>query len=206
MGMNSKTRLMFNLSYIHSYIEDILEICSESDYNYPLIFTDKKSQYAINMCFVQIGEHCAQIRDIDRTFFDNQELRLYEIKGMRDRIVHSYGKIDYNIIKESISKDIPKLKEEIEEIVDEDILDNPYLLYETEYDDYIEENLINDENRLDLFEFLWENIVLEVPLKFTKVTNLSEFHGDGWKLMSEDEVSLENNPFHDLLKNFDKKE
>ena len=64
----------------------------------------------------------------------------------------------------------------------------------------------NDENRLDLFEFLWENIVLEVPLKFTKVTNLSEFHGDGWKLMSEDEVSLENNPFHDLLKNFDKKE
>ena len=50
MGMNSKTRLMFNLSYIHSYIEDILEICSESDYNYPLIFTDKKSQYAINMC------------------------------------------------------------------------------------------------------------------------------------------------------------
>lgn len=78
MGMNSKTRLMFNLSYIHSYIEDILEICSESDYNYPLIFTDKKSQYAINMCFVQIGEHCAQIRDIDRTFFDNQELRLYE--------------------------------------------------------------------------------------------------------------------------------
>ena len=91
------------------------------------------------MCFVQIGEHCAQIRDIDRTFFDNQELRLYEIKGMRDRIVHSYGKIDYNIIKESISKDIPKLKEKIEEIVDEDILDNPYLLYETEYDNYIEE-------------------------------------------------------------------
>ena len=140
--------LMFNLSYIHSYIEDILEICSESDYNYPLIFTDKKSQYAINMCFVQIGEHCAQIRDIDRTFFDNQELRLYEIKGMRDRIVHSYGKIDYNIIKESISKDIPKLKEKIEEIVDEDILDNPYLLYETEYDDYIEEK--NEEPEEDL--------------------------------------------------------
>ena len=148
MGMNSKTRLMFNLSYIHSYIEDILEICSESDYNYPLIFTDKKSQYAINMCFVQIGEHCAQIRNIDRTFFDNQELRLYEIKGLRDRIVHSYGKIDYNIIKESISKDIPKLKEKIEEIVDEDILDNPYLLYETEYDNYIEEK--NEEPEEDL--------------------------------------------------------
>mgnify|MGYP000729008596 CR=1 FL=1 len=58
------------------------------------------------------------------------------------------GKIDYNIIKESISKDIPKLKEKIEEIVDEDILDNPYLLYETEYDNYIEEK--NEEPEEDL--------------------------------------------------------
>lgn len=58
---------------------------------------------------------------------------------MRDRIVHSYGKIDYDIIKESISKDIPQLKHNIEEIVDEDILDNPYLLYETQYDEYVEE-------------------------------------------------------------------
>ena len=31
------------------------------------------------------------------------------------------------------------LKGKIENIVDEDILDNPYLLYETEYDDYIDE-------------------------------------------------------------------
>ena len=51
-------------------------------------------------------------------------------------------------IKESISKDIPKLKEKIEEIVDEDILDNPYLLYETEYDNYIEEK--NEEPEEDL--------------------------------------------------------
>ena len=38
-----------------------------------------------------------------------------------------------------ISKDIPVLKEKIENIVDKDILNNPYLLYETEYDDYIDE-------------------------------------------------------------------
>ena len=137
--MNSKTRLMFNLAYIHNYINDILDMCNELDNNYPVIFTDKKSQYAINMCFVQIGEHCTQIRDNNKAFYDNNELKLYQIKGMRDRIVHSYGKIDYDIIKESISKDIPVLKEKIEDIVDEDILDNPYLLYETEYDDYIDE-------------------------------------------------------------------
>lgn len=74
------------------------------------------------------------------------------------------------------------------------------------YDDILEENLKNDENKLDLFEFLWENIVLEIPLKFTKVEDLSKFHGDGWKLTSEEENKASHNPFNELLKNFDKKE
>lgn len=78
--------------------------------------------------------------------------------------------------------------------------------FSIEYNDILDENLKNNQNTLDLFEFLWENIVLEVPLKFTKVTNLSEFHGDGWKLVSEEENSLEHNPFSELLENFDKKE
>ena len=74
------------------------------------------------------------------------------------------------------------------------------------YSDILDETLKKDENTLDLFEFLWENIVLEIPLKFTKVTNLSEFHGDGWKLISEEDRISSSNPFNDLLKNFDKKE
>ena len=74
--------------------------------------------------------------------------------------------------------------------------------FETEYDDIIEENCKKSENTLDIFQFLWENIVLEVPLQFTKVKDLSEFHGDGWKLISEDELKTSNNPFNDLLKDF----
>ena len=78
--------------------------------------------------------------------------------------------------------------------------------FSIEYNDILDENLKNNQNTLDLFEFLWENIVLEVPLKFTKVTNLSEFLGDGWKFVSEEENSHEHNPFSELLENFDKKE
>ncbi len=73
-----------------------------------------------------------------------------------------------------------------------------------EYDDIIEENCKKDENTLDIFQFLWENIVLEVPLQFTKVDDLSKFHGDGWRLISEDELKNDNNPFSDLLKDYDK--
>ena len=67
---------------------------------------------------------------------------------------------------------------------------------------FIEENCIKSKNTLDIFLFLWENIVLEVPLQFTKVEDLSKFHGDGWKLVSEEELVKNNNPFGDLLKDF----
>ena len=94
-----------------------------------------------------------------------------------------------------------------EMIIEDDIsLEEVRYPFSIKYDDILEENLKNNQNKLDLFEFLWENIVLEVPLKFTKVLNLSEFHGDGWKLISEEDNLIKNNPFNDLLENFDKKE
>ena len=67
------------------------------------------------------------------------------------------------------------------------------------YDDIIEENCKKNENTLDIFSFLWENIVLEVPLQFTKVEDFSKFRGDGWKLVSENELTENNNPFSELL-------
>lgn len=91
-------------------------------------------------------------------------------------------------------------------LLDDISLDEVNYPFSIEYDEKIEKNLINDENKLDLFEFLWENIVLEVPLKFTEVKDLSKFHGNGWKLVSEDDKSNDDNPFSELLKNFDKKE
>lgn len=91
-------------------------------------------------------------------------------------------------------------------ILDSISLDEVSYPFSIEYDDILEESYKNDENKLDLFEFLWENIVLEIPLRFTKVQDLSKFHGDGWKLISDEEIISSSNPFSDLLKNFDKKE
>lgn len=91
-------------------------------------------------------------------------------------------------------------------LLDSISLENVEYPFSIKYDDILEENLKKDANKLDLFEFLWENIVLEVPLKFTKVEDLSKFHGDGWKLISEEENNDNFNPFNELLKNFDKKE
>ena len=73
-----------------------------------------------------------------------------------------------------------------------------------EIDEKIEKNSENFENTLDILDILWQNIVLEVPLRFTNVEDYSKFKGEGWKLLSEEEVQTSNNPFEDLKSMFGK--
>lgn len=87
----------------------------------------------------------------------------------------------------------------IEDSISLEPVDYPFSI---EYDDILEENCKKNENTLDIFQFLWENIVLEIPLQFTKVEDLSKFHGDGWRLIREEDLVTSNNPFSDLLKDF----
>ena len=65
----------------------------------------------------------------------------------------------------------------------------------------LEEILENDANTIDIIPILWQNIVLEVPLRYTNVSDLSSYSGDGWKLISEEEVKS-NNPFLELKEKF----
>lgn len=56
-------------------------------------------------------------------------------------------------------------------------------------EDLGEENskyLEKSKNTLDKLEFLWENIVLEVPISYTKVSGVN-LKGDGWELNKEND-------------------
>ena len=70
--------------------------------------------------------------------------------------------------------------------------------FNSEIDEEIEEILEKTLKTLDITEILWQNIVLEVPLKLTNVESFDEYHGDGWKLTSEDSIENTNNPFKEL--------
>ena len=70
-----------------------------------------------------------------------------------------------------------------------------------------EKNLEIIQNRLDITEFLWQNILVEIPLKVTgeKSAGIS-LKGDGWRLITEEELEKEksnNSPFSELSKMFD---
>lgn len=63
------------------------------------------------------------------------------------------------------------------------------------------------QNRLDITEFLWQNILVEIPLKVVSEKNAGmTFEGDGWRLITEEELEKEksnNSPFSELSKMFD---
>ncbi len=75
--------------------------------------------------------------------------------------------------------------------------------FSIEIDDKLSDFIENNENYLDIIEILWQNIVLEVPLRFTEVEDYSKYQGDGWKLVSEEDL-VKNNPFTTILKDEDR--
>ena len=83
---------------------------------------------------------------------------------------------------------------------------------EYSYNTNIIENFGNDDdclkiiqNKLDITDFLWQNILVEVPSKVKNEKNKNlTMEGDGWRLVSEDELnSCNDSPFSELSKMFD---
>lgn len=97
--MNDKTKVMYNLARMYEYAADAVMICQQNNNNYEKVIEDMVTKHAVNMCIVQLGEHAARIRDVDPEFYRDQDMKLFQVKGMRDRITHSYGDVDYKIVK-----------------------------------------------------------------------------------------------------------
>ena len=74
-----------------------------------------------------------------------------------------------------------------------DIIDYPF---DSEIDDIIPNDYINEKS-LDLKAFLWQNIVLEVPIRVSN-SNIENLKGDGWEL--RDENSKKDDPRLDVFK------
>lgn len=59
----------------------------------------------------------------------------------------------------------------------------PYNFFIKEENDYEVGNYIKiNDNFLDIYEVLWENVVLEIPIRIVKEDSLTELEGNGWSL------------------------
>jgi len=77
---------------------------------------DDKTIDAVIRNFEIIGEAANRIPDEIRDKF--QLVNWHRIRGFRNRIVHDYMGIDYEIVWEIIEKDLEELKNRIQEIKD----------------------------------------------------------------------------------------
>ena len=128
------------------------------------------------------------ILDIDFTYsFSEEELKNTEIKKLDNVKVKGYirrDSLDEYEINITISGTM--------------VLTCSITLKDVNYDFNIEINDILDrileendkkiQNTIDILPIIWENILLEVPMKVvSEDATLEKTEGDGWKLITEDE-------------------
>ena len=66
-------------------------------------------------------------------------------------------------------------------------LDDVIVPFNTFIEEEIDQNKLNDEFFLDLLDVLWENIILEIPVRVVKEGVKSEdLHGEGWELVTKE--------------------
>ena len=108
---------------IKTWLYDILQSINEIDSYYenkPRIFeeyvTDIKTKRAIERDLEIIGEAANRILKKDKNFkLSNAE----QIIGTRNRIIHGYDKISDDLIWSIVINHLPKLKDEVSELLNE---------------------------------------------------------------------------------------
>ena len=103
--MSSRSDLA-KVELILKYISDIQKII-ERHGSVEKALDDYEGDYAIMMCLAQIGEAVNKISE--REILEN--IPVYKISGMRNRIIHGYEDIDKTIITEVLTVHLPDLKE-----------------------------------------------------------------------------------------------
>lgn len=78
---------------------------------------DPKTAFAIVRTLEVIGEASNRVPDELKEKYSN--LPWHKIRGLRNRIVHNYDDIDYEIVWNIVKIELPKLIQQIEAIIDE---------------------------------------------------------------------------------------
>ncbi len=126
--------------------------------------------------------------------FDSTECQTLGIEALDN--VHVTGKI-YNHLDDEIACDLKVTGTmQLKDAISNEIVSYPFSFDLVEnVEDFIEKT----QNTLAFKQLLWENIVLEVPIRYTTVNDYDAYQGEGWRLTSEEDVRKGNHPFQDLF-------
>jgi uncharacterized protein with HEPN domain len=101
------------------YLEDMLDAMEKAELlvegiSYEQFETDFRINFAVVRALEIIGEASKRIPDSVRTRYS--EIPWKAMAGMRDRIIHGYDNVDYQIVWGVVKKDIPEIKPLLEKV------------------------------------------------------------------------------------------
>jgi uncharacterized protein with HEPN domain len=109
--------------YLKHILEEIQFLDRISDQKtYDDIIHDDYFSHAVRSALEVIGEASKNVSDIVKD--NHQDISWREMAALRDRIIHGYFSIDYSIVWNVITKDIPEIKPKIFSLLKE--LDKQY--------------------------------------------------------------------------------
>ncbi len=131
--------------------------------------------------------------------FKDEDLKNTEIKRLEDiKVKGNISRIDNNVyhlrinitgtMVLSCARSLEEVPQKLDIFVDKNI----------GIDEDEEEKPVIFQNTLDIFAIVWENIVLEVPLRVVKEDANFLSSGEGWSIVDET-MKTNNSPFEGLL-------
>lgn len=107
---------------VRDYLWDIIEECNyllkkAEGLEFEQFLKDEDLKRAVVRSLEVIGE---AVKKIPEDFKDEfKEIEWKDVAGMRDKLIHEYFGIDYEIVWKTLKEDIPWLKEVTEKILEE---------------------------------------------------------------------------------------
>lgn len=103
------------LRRIISYCSDISEAIQRFGKDYTVFTQDSVYKNATALCVLQIGELTTHLSDDFKNTYTG--IPWTQIRALRNVVAHNYGKIDDESLWETITSDIPKLKDYCSSII-----------------------------------------------------------------------------------------
>lgn len=97
------------------YCDEIARMLERHHFDRESFEHDTEFQFVSGMCIIQIGELVARLEEDFTKSYPDIPWRL--IKGMRNIYAHDYDIVDNDMVWETITKEMPSLKDRLKEIL-----------------------------------------------------------------------------------------
>jgi uncharacterized protein with HEPN domain len=101
--------------YLQHMMQATMDACSFIDgLSKEDFLTDKRTQQAVVMNLIILGEAATKIMDHDAAFAESHpEVPWRNMRGMRNRIAHGYFEIDLDVVWETVRSALPELQKQL---------------------------------------------------------------------------------------------